>query len=85
VKASKMKKSEGAMCHFSICPPCNPQQKHVQLEQTAMPTDLLILDNDSRFNLFKTEDIQLNLLEDHLSADLRECHYICNWKVQNFN
>jgi hypothetical protein len=61
-----MKMSEGEICHFSICPQCIPQHKHGKLEGTPTPTELLILYNDSRLTLFKTEDIQLKLMEDHL-------------------
>jgi hypothetical protein len=61
-----MKMSEGEMCHFSICPHCIPQS-----EGTATPTDLLIVYNDSRLTLFKTEDIQMKLMDDHLSVDPR--------------
>lgn len=80
-----MKISEGEMCHFSICPQSIPQHKHVKLEETAMPTDLLILVTDSRLIEFKKEDIQLKLMEDNFSVDPRTCYYICNWRILNFN
>ena len=79
-----MKMSEGEMCHFSICPKCIPQH-NVELEGMAMPTDLLILYNDSRLTLFKTEDIELKLMEDHLSVDPRKCYYNCNWRLLHVN
>ena len=60
-----------------------PQHKHVELEGMAMATDL-ILYNDSRLTLFKTEDIQLKLMEDHLSVDPRKC-YNCNWSLLHVN
>jgi hypothetical protein len=85
VKASKMKMSEGEMCHFSICPQRIPQHKDVELEGTATPTDLLILYNDSRLTLFKTAAIQLKLMEDYLSVGPRKCYCNCNWRIMNCN